>query len=47
MRCERDFTPLRWALRRRGQHYFVRLLDDSGDDVQSEVTRVAFETPLC
>lgn len=45
VRCERDFTPLRWALRRQGLDYFVRLLDDSGDDAQSEVTRVAFETP--
>jgi len=45
VRCEREFTPLRWALRRRGEGYLVRLLDDSGDDVQPTVTRLAFETP--
>lgn len=45
LRCERDFTPLRWAVRRRGQGYFVRLLDDSGADARPEVTCMAFETP--
>lgn len=45
IRCERDFIPLRWAVRRRGQGYFVRLLDDSGADAHPEVTHMAFETP--
>jgi plasmid stability protein len=45
IRCEREFTPLRWSLRRRGQDYFIRLLDDSGSDVQPEVKHLPFETP--
>lgn len=45
VRCERDFTPLRWALRRQGQGYLVRLFDDSGAEQQPEVKRIAFETP--
>jgi hypothetical protein len=45
VRCSREFTPLRWALRRRGQGYVVRLLDDSGDNAQPIVTRLPFETP--
>lgn len=45
LRCEREFIPLRWALRRRGGGYVVRLLDDSGDDTQPTVTRLSFETP--
>lgn len=45
VRCEREFEPLRWVLRRRDEGYFVRLLDDSGYNVQPETTRMAFETP--
>jgi hypothetical protein len=45
VRCERDFTPLRWAIQRRHQGYFIRLIDDSGSERQPEVKRVAFETP--
>jgi hypothetical protein len=45
LRCEREFIPLRWALRRRGGGYVVRLLDDSGDDTQPTVSRLSFETP--
>jgi hypothetical protein len=45
VRCEREFTPLRWAVRRRDHGYAVRLLDDSGDEAKPEVTRVAFEAP--
>ncbi|MGB4099780.1 MAG: hypothetical protein WBM02_10280 [bacterium] len=45
VRCERDFTPLRWAIRRRSQGYFIRLLDDIGADAPPEVTHMAFETP--
>jgi len=46
LRCERDFTPLRWALRRRDCGYKVRLLDDSGDGTQPTVTRLSFESPI-
>lgn len=45
VRCERDFTPLRWAVRRSGQGCFVRLLDDSGSEEQPEIKRIAFEAP--
>lgn len=45
LRCEREFTPLRWALRRRHEGYIVRLLDDSGGDGQPTVTRLPFESP--
>src|SRR5262249_31913546 len=45
VRCEREFTPLRWAVRRRGQRYIAHLLDDSGNDQQPTVTRMAFDTP--
>ena len=45
LRCEREFIPLRWALRRSGEGYVVRLLDDSGDAAQPTVTRLSFETP--
>jgi hypothetical protein len=45
VRCEREFTPLRWAIRRSGQGYIARLLDDSGDPEPPEVARLAFETP--
>ena len=43
--CERDFTPLRWALRRRAPGYILQLLDDSGDSEQPVVSRMAFEMP--
>ena len=45
VRCEREFTPLRWALRRHGNKVILRLLDDSGDSEQPAVCRMAFETP--
>ena len=45
LRCERPFTPLRWALRREGEGYIVRLYDDSGHTEQPTITRAAFETP--
>ena len=44
-RCERPFTPLRWALRREGNEYLARLFDDSGHTEQPTISRVAFETP--
>jgi hypothetical protein len=46
VRCEREFTPLRWAVRRDGPHHVARLLDDSGDATPPQVVRMAFETPL-
>ena len=45
VRCEREFTPLRWSLRRHGTRAILRLLDDSGDSKQPVVRRMAFKTP--
>ena len=45
VRCERDFTPLRWALRSRSSKVILQLIDDRGDADQPEICRMAFETP--
>lgn len=45
LRCERPFTPLRWALRREGNKYIARLYDDSGHTKRPIINRAAFETP--
>lgn len=45
IRCEREFMPLRWILRRKSSHAAVHLLDDSGYSNSPEVFRMAFETP--
>lgn len=46
LRCEREFRPLRWSVRRLGQRYVVRLVDDSGGIDAPTTTRIAFETPM-
>lgn len=43
--CEREFTPIRWGLRRDGREHIALLVDDSGDSSPPLVTRRAFETP--
>ena len=45
LRCERPFTPLRWALRREGNGYLARLYDDSGHTDSPTISRAPFETP--
>lgn len=45
LRCERPFTPIRWALRREGNEYVARLFDDSGHTGQPTISRAAFESP--
>ena len=45
IRCERDFTPLRWAIKRNGQVNTVRLYDDRGQPEPPLVSRTSFETP--
>ena len=45
LRCERPFTPLRWALRRDGKRYVARLYDDSGHTEHPTISLAAFETP--
>jgi hypothetical protein len=47
VRCEREFTPVRWAVRRHGQSHSVRLIDDSGNTARPALARLAFETPAC
>ena len=46
LRCERQFTPIRLAIRLDRDGYIARLLDDSGDETQPTVGRRAFETPF-
>lgn len=46
LRCEREFTPLRWAVRPGGRGYTARLLNDSGEPDPPVVVRRAFESPL-
>lgn len=44
LRCEREFTPLRWSVRRDSAGFIVRLHDDAGSgDVAIE--RFSFERP--
>lgn len=45
VRCEREFVPLRWILRRGGNGHILRLVDDSGHTEQPTVHRYAFESP--
>src|SRR5262249_18519827 len=43
--CERQFTPLRWAIRRNARNYFITLADDTGACDQTKVWRFDFKTP--
>ena len=45
LRFEREFTPLRWAVRRLSNGYHVRLLDDSGHEEPTVLSRWAFTRP--
>ena len=45
LRCERAFTPLRWAVRRQGRRHTVTLIDDSGGAGQAIVGMFPFEMP--
>ncbi|MCC6876762.1 MAG: hypothetical protein IT378_20835, partial [Sandaracinaceae bacterium] len=44
LRCEREFTPLRWSLRRRSTHFIARLHDDVGSGAPL-IERYSFERP--
>ena len=46
LRSEREFKPLRWAVRRDSQRYMAHLLDDSGDITPLQVVRMAFKLPM-
>jgi hypothetical protein len=43
--CEREFVPLRWALRQPGHGPVARLIDDSGAADLAEVSHFTFERP--
>jgi hypothetical protein len=45
VRCEREFTPLRWVMRRQGLSNVVRLIDDSGSATRPALARLTFEAP--
>ena len=45
LRCEREYTPLRWALRRSGNAYVLQLIDDTGNREVPVVRRLTFEDP--
>ncbi|MCC7386337.1 MAG: hypothetical protein IT384_31130 [Deltaproteobacteria bacterium] len=44
LRCEREFTPLRWSLRRDSSGFIARLLDDAGNG-EPALERYSFERP--
>ncbi|HKX46485.1 MAG TPA: hypothetical protein VJP77_07265 [Planctomycetota bacterium] len=44
LRCEREFTPLRWSLRRRSTGFVARLHDDAGSGA-IVIERYSFERP--
>jgi hypothetical protein len=44
LRCEREFTPLRWSLRRDSSGFIARLHDDAGSGVPT-IERYSFERP--
>ncbi len=45
VRCEREFTPLRWSLRRAPSGFVARLHDDAGSGVPLLIERFSFERP--
>jgi hypothetical protein len=45
IKCERDFTPLRWTIRRVDRRYMARLHEDLGSDGVLSICRIPFETP--
>jgi len=45
VRCEREFTPLRWVVSRSGAAYTAHLFDDSGASCFPSVAYLSFETP--
>lgn len=46
IRCEREFTPLRWVVRKNAQGHVLYLRDDSGGATSPVVTHLAFEKPI-
>lgn len=42
---EREFTPLRWSVRRTASHYCLRLVDDTGAPGSASIEHYPFECP--
>lgn len=45
IRGEREFTPLRWAVRRDEKGYVARIFDDSGNSTPPKISYYTFEEP--
>ena len=45
LKCEREFSALRWVMRSRAAERTLQLLDDSGSSRQPEIQRYSFEKP--
>jgi hypothetical protein len=43
--CEREFKPLRWAIRRSGGGQLAKLYEDLGTEDKPVVSRISFERP--
>jgi len=43
--CEREFTPLRWSVRRDKKSYVARIFDDSGNSTPPKISYYTFEEP--
>ena len=43
--CEREFTPVRWAVGEQNQNPIIRLIDDSGRAEVPQVSHCSFEKP--
>lgn len=43
--CERDFVPLRWALKRSQEAYELRIIDDSGSEAPLTIARYEVHAP--
>ena len=46
IRCDREFTPLRWTLRRRAKNYELELLEVEESEEQVIVNRMSFQNPM-
>jgi hypothetical protein len=45
LKCEREFSPLRWIVRRKGREYELSLLNDSGSASPANVVMLDFAKP--
>lgn len=45
LNCEREFTPVRWNVKKRHDDYFLKLIDDTGKTSKGDISHYKFETP--